>query len=285
MSTIDFVTVLVKQLCETDSNRDDLVADALYDSLNKPNTSLQEKHEILTMIEKNIKHIAEYVGYFDEEDFSISISEKDEFALYTLLVARRHLVDQMMGYPSKNYVKRVSRQSKKLSFLIAKCLEQGHKMWKAITSTPSFESKNGYLQYGDFTLFYKADSSQAVLTLEDDKKYGSDFRFIHRLIYTLGEQTNMFDNNLMDKRLILNALADKDWTAEDLPSEVTEWYESALFSQAFKDVRICPAILALHCSLPYSIPDIVRMNNFVCNTSVSCEKSFLLMSQGRHMGE
>lgn len=78
----------------------------------------------------------------------------------------------------------------------------------------------------------------------------------------------------MRKKLILDALADKDWEEEDLPSEVASWDESILFSQAFEGIKLCPAMLALHCSLPYSIPDIVRMNNFVINTSISCEKNF-----------
>ena len=76
------------------------------------------------------------------------------------------------------------------------------------------------------------------------------------------------------KKLILDALADKGWAAEDLPSEVTSWDESVLFTPAFEKIKICPALLALHCSLPYSIPDIVRMNNFVSRTAITCEKSF-----------
>ena len=58
----------------------------------------------------------------------------------------------------------------------------------------------------------------------------------------------------MKKKLILDALADKGWAAEDLPSEVTSWDESVLFTPAFEKIKICPALLALHCSfaLQYS---------------------------------
>ena len=156
---------------------------------------------------------------------------------------------------------------------MAECLKQGTEMWDAVQNSSSFKA-NDYLQYGEYVLEYKADSCQAVLALEDDDVYGSAFPFIHRLIYTLGEQINLFDNNLMKKKLILDALADKGWAAEDLPSEVTSWDESVLFTPAFEKIKICPALLALHCSLPYSIPDIVRMNNFVSRTAITCEKSF-----------
>ena len=274
MSKINLVSILVRQLCEMDDHESDLAEDALYDFVNNPNTSLQEKQDALALIERKIKHIAEDIGFWEEEDISVRMSDKDEFALYSLLVARRYLMDQMMGEPSKDYVERVSYQSDKLALMMVECLKQGTKMWEAIQATSSFEAKDGYLQYGEFILTYRTDSCQAVLTLDDDDVYGSAFPFIHRLVSTLGEQTNLFDNNLMVKKLILDALADKEWAVEDLPSEVASWDESVLFSPAFDGIKICPAILALHCSLPYSIPDIVRMNNFVYKTSISCEKSF-----------
>lgn len=274
MSKIDLVSILVRQLCEVDDHESDFAEDALYDFVSNPNTSLQEKQDALALIERKIKHIAEDIGFFEMEDISVRMSDKDKFALYSLLVARRYLMDQMMGEPSNDYVERVSYQSKKLSLLMAECLKQGTGMWNAIKATSSFDPKNGYLKYGEFVLAYQADSCQAVLSLEDDDSYGSAFPFIHRLVYTIGEQTDLFDNNLMRKKLILDALADKDWEEENLPSEVASWEESILFSQAFEGIKLCPAMLALHCSLPYSIPDIVRMNNFVINTSITCEKNF-----------
>ena len=273
MSKIDLVSRLVRQLCEVDDHESDLAEDALYDFVSNPNTSLSEKQDALALIERKIKHIAEDIGFFEEEDISVRISDKDKFALYSLLVARRYLMDQMMGEPSKDYVERVSYQSDKLAMLMAECLKQGTEMWDAVQNSSSFKA-NDYLQYGEYVLEYKADSCQAVLALEDDDAYGSAFPFIHRLVYTIGEQTDLFDNNLMRKKLILDALADKDWEEEDLPSEVASWDESILFSQAFEGIKLCPAMLALHCSLPYSIPDIVRMNNFVINTSITCEKNF-----------
>lgn len=273
MTKIDLVSILVRQLCEVDGHESDFAEDALYDFVSNPNTSLQEKQDALALIERKIKHIAEDIGFFEMEDISVRMSDKDKFALYSLLVARRYLMDQMMGEPSKDYVERVSYQSGKLAILMAECLKQGTEMWDAVQNSSSFKA-NDYLQYGEYVLEYKADSCQAVLALEDDDAYGSAFPFIHRLVYTIGEQTDLFDNNLMRKKLILDALADKDWEEEDLPSEVASWDESILFSQAFEGIKLCPAMLALHCSLPYSIPDIVRMNNFVINTSITCEKNF-----------
>ena len=200
MSKIDLVSILVRQLCEVDDHESDLAEDALYDFVSNPNTSLSEKQDALALIERKIKHIAENIGFFEEEDITVRISDKDKFALYSLLVARRYLMDQMMGEPSKDYVERVSYQSDKLAMLMAECLKQGTEMWDAVLNSSSFEA-NDYLQYGEYVLEYKADSCQAVLALEDDDVYGSAFPFIHRLIYTLGEQINLFDNNLMKKKL------------------------------------------------------------------------------------
>ena len=190
MSKIDLVSILVRQLCEVDDHESDLAEDALYDFVSNPNTSLSEKQDALALIERKIKHIAEDIGFFEEEDISVRISDKDKFALYSLLVARRYLMDQIMGEPSKDYVERVSYQSDKLAMLMAECLKQGTEMWDAVQNSSSFKA-NDYLQYGEYVLEYKADSCQAVLVLEDDDAYGSAFPFIHRLIYTLGEQINL----------------------------------------------------------------------------------------------
>lgn len=274
MSKIDFISILVGRLCGMDDHESDFAEEALFDFVSNPNTSLQEKQNVLILVEKKIKQIAEDIGFNETEDITVCVSDKDKSALYSLLVARRYLMDQMMETSSMDYVKRVSDQSAKLSMLMAKCLKQGIEMWNAIQAISSFEEKDGYLKYGEYVLTCRADSCLSVLALEDDNIYRSAFYFIHRLIYTLGEQTSMFDNNLMNKKLILDALAGKDWALEDLPSEVACWDESVLFTPAFSAINICPALLALHCSLPYSIPDIVRMNNFVCKTGVTCEKCF-----------
>ena len=128
MSKIDLVSILVRQLCEVDDHESDLAEDALYDFVSNPNTSLFEKQDALALIERKIKHIAEDIGFF-EEDITVRISDKDKFALYSLLVARRYLMDQMMGEPSKDYVERVSYQSEKLAILMGECLKQGTDMW------------------------------------------------------------------------------------------------------------------------------------------------------------
>lgn len=201
MSNIDLVSILVRQLCDMDDHGNGLAEDSLYDFVNNPNASLSEKQNALALIERKIAYIAEDIGYF-EEDIVVGLSDKDMFALYSLLVVRRYLMEQIMGEPSEEYVELVSCQSYKLSMLTAECLRQGTEMWHAIMASSSFKEKNGYLQYGECVLTYQADSSQSVLAFEDDDMYGSDFPFIHRLIYTLGEQTNMFDNNLMYKNLV-----------------------------------------------------------------------------------
>ena len=139
MSKIDLVSILVRQLCELDDHESDLAEDALYDFVSNPNTSLSEKQDALALIERKIKHIAEDIGFFEEEeDISVSISDKDKFALYSLLVARRYLMDQIMGEPSKDYVERVSYQSDKLAMLMAECLKQGTEMWDAVQNSSSF---------------------------------------------------------------------------------------------------------------------------------------------------
>ena len=96
MSNKELVSILVRQLCDMDDHGNGLAEDSLYDFVNNPNASLSEKQNALALIEKKIKHIA--------EDIAVVLSDKDRFALYSLLVVRRYLMEQIIGEPSKEYV-------------------------------------------------------------------------------------------------------------------------------------------------------------------------------------
>lgn len=163
MTKMDLVSILVRQLCDMDEHENGLVEDALYDFVSNPNVSLSDKQNALALIERKIKHIAEDIDFFEEEDIAVVLSDKDRFALYSLLVGRRYLMEQIMGEPSEEYVEQVSYQSYKLSMLMAECLRQGTEMWHAIMASSSFKENNGYLQYGECVLTYQADSCQSVL--------------------------------------------------------------------------------------------------------------------------
>ena len=94
MSNKELVSILVRQLCDMDDHGNGLAEDSLYDFVNNPNASLSEKQNALALIEKKIKHIAEDIGFF-KEDIAVVLSDKDMFALYSLLVVRRYLMEQI----------------------------------------------------------------------------------------------------------------------------------------------------------------------------------------------
>lgn len=103
MNNKELVSILVRQLCDMDDHGNGLAEDSLYDFVNNPNASLSEKQNALALIERKIAYIAEDIGYF-EEDIVVGLSDKDMFALYSLLVVHRYLMEQIIGEPSKEYV-------------------------------------------------------------------------------------------------------------------------------------------------------------------------------------
>ena len=103
MSNKELVSILVRLLCDMDDHGNGLAEDSLYDFVNNPNASLSEKQNALALIERKIAYIAEDIGYF-AEDIVVGLSDKDMFALYSLLVVRRYLMEQIIGEPSEEYV-------------------------------------------------------------------------------------------------------------------------------------------------------------------------------------
>ena len=96
MSNKELVSILVRLLCDMDDHGNGLAEDSLYDFVNNPNASLSEKQNALALIERKIAYIA--------EDIVVGWSDKDMFALYSLLVVRRYLMEQIIGEPSEEYV-------------------------------------------------------------------------------------------------------------------------------------------------------------------------------------
>ena len=98
-------------------------------------------------------------------------------------------------------------------------------------------------------------SSQQNRKVNDDY-YGSDFAKIMRVVDMLNEQgyihpdyVDFDDSASLDKEL---------GTLDDITT-YEDWQPQA---DKFKYINICFAIHSLNAYHPYSIPDILRMNNF-----------------------
>lgn len=105
------------------------------------------------------------------------------------------------------------------------------------------------------TLRYHYNSEESVLRLPDDARYASDFPL---MIQTLAELTDAQGQS--DIEYIHTKTTPKD--------DGSSWNEPPFRGRPeFEDIIICHAVHDLCCHKLYSLPDLVRLNDFWCEVT------------------
>jgi hypothetical protein len=124
---------------------------------------------------------------------------------------------------------------------------------------------------GKLTIPY--DEELAVLRLENDSFYGSYFNRMHEVIHELlehgwnwiieclkspepNDSPNMTNTELGFKNIL---------------DDGNTWGEECLDRSEFNHICICYAVHDICTHKPYSIPDLLRMNDFECEAKITCE--------------
>jgi hypothetical protein len=106
-------------------------------------------------------------------------------------------------------------------------------------------------------LNYNPNAANAILQMENDEYFGSDFVKIHQVIDMLFDQGYLPVKcaDFVRASDLVNNFDDGNWE-----TAYEDWQPQA---DKFKYINICFAIHSLNAyPPPYSIPDILRMNNF-----------------------
>ena len=105
-------------------------------------------------------------------------------------------------------------------------------------------------------LNYNPNAADAIIQMANDDYYGSDFAKIHQVIDVLFDQGYLPIKcaDFVRASDLVNDFDDGKWE-----TAYEDWQPHA---DKFKYINICFAIHSLNAYHPYSIPDILRMNNF-----------------------
>ena len=111
-------------------------------------------------------------------------------------------------------------------------------------------------------LNYNPNAASAIIQLENDEYFGSDFAKIHQVIDMLFDQGYLPVKcaDFVRASDLVNDFDDGNWE-----TAYEDWQPQA---DKFKYINICFAIHSLNTYHPYSIPDILRMNNFDITVTV-----------------
>ena len=111
-------------------------------------------------------------------------------------------------------------------------------------------------------LNYNPNAANAILQMENDEYFGSDFVKIHQVIDMLFDQGYLPIKcaDYVRASDLVNDFSDGKWE-----TGYEDWQPQA---EKFKYINICFAIHSLNAYHPYSIPDILRMNNFEITVTI-----------------
>lgn len=179
-------------------------------------------------------------------DLCLKLDSEKQDSVEGLLFVRKHVLNMMMR-PTENEVRRMERQNESL-LQLTKRMEKHANLLGMVLDDTTHKSDHFLADYETAGgMRYEYDPEIGILQMPEDEFYGSDFSYVHNLIRT-------FDNS--------ESIVEFNSGAWPLDNGVS-WAEDSLNDEAFEHICICRAVHAICTGKTYSIPDLLRMNNFV----------------------
>ncbi len=114
----------------------------------------------------------------------------------------------------------------------------------------------------------------SILRLEEDAYYGSDFVYMIDLIHSLTEyrlcESIVNPSIFYDPRHTAD-MTDKEWDCVDCLDDGVTWAEGCLCHPKLNSICVCYAVHDLCMHKPYSIPDLLRLNDFWSEAKLTCQ--------------
>lgn len=180
-----------------------------------------------------------------------------------LLIDRAAYLDRMfLATPEE--VKRFEELNDKLLRLADEMRKRAAMLWETMISMQKMEGFDDEYEVEGLLRVQGWDDEDEVLKLPEDDYYGSDFRFmsevLHEMVPESMSQAQCYcgvEPQHFERGEISPGSAFTD-TMEDGKT----WAEGALYHQALSHICICHPIHDICTHNPFSIPDLLRINDF-----------------------
>lgn len=185
-----------------------------------------------------------------------------------LIDKRKWLLDRMfVGAPEE--VARMERVNELLLDLTQQMYRRSAALHRKVLTATYDEAFDDVVMV-EGTLRYSCDSDESVLCMTNDGYYGSDFvKMLSVIDWLYVYKCDGFQQPEIEQTICLNIepddnpnMSDKELGYENSLDDGTTWAEGPLWHPAFEQVCICHAVHDICTHKSYSIPDLLRMNNF-----------------------
>ena len=190
---------------------------------------------------------------------------RKEEQLEELLSNRCYLLNQMFVVTS-DVVARMEEINTQLYNLTQKMYAQSARLYRRELAVAIDSEFDNIVVRG--ALYYCHNGENSVLQLSDDAFYGSNFNRMVELIHSVEAVEEIASVCKYLDCGDVSESSDAKLGFEDWSDDGTSWAEGWLRCKEFEHISICHAIHDLCTHKHYSIPDLLRLNNFVCEITV-----------------
>lgn len=252
----------IRELIREATSGIDTDADERIITYVRDHADIDQKRQVLLETERAIKRIA---GFHIDRDGRLvkpawfrNFSSKEADMLINLISTRNMVLNKMMR-PTTLEVERIRQLNEKLMGL-TKEMRENVRLMNQMQEHSDYKIDERYKGDLDGTLVFEYGDDDAVADLDDDGYYGSDF---HYMIHLISELV------VGDYQTGSPELERASWhTVED----GTSWNGGHFQYPAFDGITVCHALHTLADIQPYSVPDIVRMDDFVVRATLQYER-------------
>ena len=228
--------------------------------------TVDEKREVLQNVEQRVKRIVNCD--LDYSPFLRYLSENEHDVIDLLMGIRYVVLNEMMLHPTPAEVERFRYQNDKLFKLTQEYYAQCRNMWRTLFHTP-YKVDDRYCYEVEGVLRFEYGDDDAVVKLENDDYYGSDFQYMIHLQDELIYKMNSLLNGVFGS--FVGATEDGYKQINNMLDDGDSWDECSLHKPEFADICVCYAMHALHTHQDYCLPDILRMDDFVVKVHLQYE--------------
>ncbi|WP_297928041.1 hypothetical protein [uncultured Coprobacter sp.] len=230
----------------------------LQEAQNKRLANVRKK---IQRIERKIVEITEV----DKDGFLKSLSRIEQESVRELLFERYKLLNALFAATLAE-IEHFRQVNDQLFDLTKKMYSQSAAFYRQVltTYTPSFDDDVEV----EGRLRFVFNGPESVLQLENDAYYGSDFRSMVAVLSYFYDSDIEYCHNSLDLTKVSD-MTDEELGFKDCLNDGTTWAEGCLCHPAMNHICICHAVHDLCTHKEYSIPDLLRMNDFWCEVGIT----------------
>ena len=251
-------------------------------SFERPDDCLQlSQDKQLVNVRKKIQRIERKIAEVtkvDQEGFLKPLSEGEHESVRELLRDRCYLLNALFA-ATPTEIERFCQVNDILFDLTKKMYSRSAASYRHVLTTyaPAFDDDVEI----EGRLRFVFNGPESVLQLENDAYYGSDFRSMIAVLSHLDDLDIECCHNSLDltKR---GDMTDEELGFKDCLNDGMTWAEGCLCRPEMNHICICHAVHDLCTHKEYSIPDLLRMNDFWCEVGITHQH--IVAQDGARMG-